>query len=87
MYMKEAKVDNGVGLLARPATFFVQRANEFDCTVWVEKDDFRVSAKTFLGVLSMGIENGSSVMLIADGEREEEAVNALCELLTTPALD
>ena len=54
MYMKEAVVNNQVGLHARPATFFIQKANEFKSSIWVEKDDQRVNAKSLLGVLSLG---------------------------------
>ena len=51
MYMKEAVVNNQVGLHARPATFFIQKANEFKSSIWVEKDERRVNAKSLLGVL------------------------------------
>ena len=46
MYIKQATVNNQVGLHARPATFFIQKANEFKSTIWVEKDEQRVNAKT-----------------------------------------
>ena len=55
MYSKTAAVKNQVGLHARPATFFIQKANEFKSNIWVEKDERRVNAKSLLGVLSMGI--------------------------------
>ena len=53
MYIKQATVNNQVGLHARPATFFIQKANEFKSTIWVEKDEQRVNAKSLLGVLSL----------------------------------
>lgn len=81
MYMKEAVVNNQVGLHARPATFFIQKANEFKSSIWVEKDERRVNAKSLLGVLSLGIAKGTSVNLIADGVDETEAVEALVELI------
>ena len=59
MYMKEAVVNNQVGLHARPATFFIQKANEFKSSIWVEKDERRVNAKSLLGVLSLGIVKGT----------------------------
>ena len=77
MYMKEAVVNNQVGLHARPATFFIQKANEFKSSIWVEKDERRVNAKSLLGVLSLGIVKGTSINLIADGPDENEAVEAL----------
>ena len=63
MYMKEAVVNNQVGLHARPATFFIQKANEFKSSIWVEKDERRVNAKSLLGVLSLGIVKGTSINL------------------------
>ena len=82
MFMKETTVNNQVGLHARPATFFIQKANEFKSSIWVEKeDDRRVNAKSLLGVLSLGIVKGTTVTLIADGADEKEAVGALVELV------
>lgn len=83
MYMKEAVVNNQVGLHARPATFFIQKANEFKSSIWVEKDERRVNAKSLLGVLSLGIVKGTSINLIADGPDEEAAVAALVELINS----
>lgn len=83
MYIKEAVVNNQVGLHARPATFFIQKANEFKCSIWVEKDERRVNAKSLLGVLSLGIVKGTTITLIADGSDEEEAVAALVELISS----
>ena len=66
---------------ARPATFFIQKANEFKSGIWVEKEDRRVNAKSLLGVLSLGIVKGTTITLIADGADEKEAVEALVELV------
>ena len=82
MYTKEATVNNQVGLHARPATFFIQKANEFKSSIWVEKEERRVNAKSLLGVLSLGIVKGIVIQLIADGPDAEEAVEALAELLS-----
>lgn len=81
MCTKDVLVQNQVGLHARPATFFIQKANEFKSGIWVEKEDRRVNAKSLLGVLSLGIVKGTSVTLIADGADEKEAVGALVELV------
>lgn len=83
MYMKEAVVNNQVGLHARPATFFIQKANEYKSSIWVEKDERRVNAKSLLGVLSLGIVKGTAINLIADGADEKEAVDALVELIAS----
>ena len=87
MYIKEAVVNNQVGLHARPATFFIQKANEFKSSIWVEKDERRVNAKSLLGVLSMGIMDGTSISLIADGVDEAEALDALTKLVSTAPAD
>ncbi len=83
MYIKEAVVNNQVGLHARPATFFIQKANEFKSSIWVEKDDRRVNAKSLLGVLSLGIVKGTSINIIADGPDETEAVDTLTQLIAS----
>ena len=61
MYTQEITVNNEVGLHARPATFFIQKANEFKSGIWVEKEDRRVNAKSLLGVLSLGIVKGTTI--------------------------
>ena len=83
MYMKEAVVNNQVGLHARPATFFIQKANEFKSSIWVEKDERRVNAKSLLGVLSLGIVKGLSLIHISEPTDEKEAVEALIELISS----
>ncbi len=83
MFSKEVVVNNQVGLHARPATFFIQKANEFKSGIWVEKDERRVNAKSLLGVLSLGIVKGTSINIIGDGSDEEEAVNALADLVAS----
>ena len=82
MYMQEVAINNEIGLHARPATFFIQKANEFKSSIWVEKDERRVNAKSLLGVLSLGITKGTVVTLMADGVDEKEAVDALCTLVS-----
>lgn len=83
MYMKDVVVQNQVGLHARPATFFIQEANEFKSSIWVENDDRRVNAKSLLGVLSLGITKGLTITIIADGPDEEDAVNGLVNLVSS----
>ncbi len=81
MTVKAAVVNNQVGLYARPATFFIQKANEFRSSIWMEKDERRVNAKSLLGVLSLGVVQGTEINIIADGADEQEAVESLVELL------
>ena len=77
----DVTIKNVVGLHARPATFFIQKANTYKSSISVEKDDKRVNAKSLLGVLSLGIVKAMTVKLIADGPDEDEAVAGLTELI------
>ena len=81
MYTQEITVNNEVGLHARPATYFIQKANEFKSGIWVEKEERRVNAKSLLGVLSLGIIGGTTIKIIADGSDETEAVEGLASLV------
>lgn len=81
MISRSLTICNSVGLHARPATFFVQKANSFKSSIWVEKEDCRVNAKSLLGVLSLGITKGTEIKLIADGVDESNAIDGLAELI------
>ncbi len=81
MCVKDVVIQNQVGLHARPATFFIQKANEFKSSIWVEKNERRVNAKSLLGVLSLGIIGGSAIKIIADGSDEKDAVDGLIQLV------
>lgn len=81
MCVKDVVVENQVGLHARPATFFIQKANEFKSSIWVEKEERRANAKSLLGVLSLGIMGGTQIRIIAGGTDEQEAVEALAKLV------
>lgn len=81
MVSKEIVVQNQVGLHARPATFFIQKANEFTSSIWVSKDERKVNAKSLLGVLSLGVTRGTAITIIADGIDEENAINELENLV------
>ena len=87
MYVKEVLVKNKAGLHARPATFFIQKANEFKSSIWLEKDERKVNAKSLLGVLSLGIIGGTTVKIFADGADEVDAVEGLVELINTGFAD
>ena len=81
MCVKDVVIHNQAGLHARPATFFIQKANEFKSSIWLEKEERRVNAKSLLGVLSLGIMGGTDIRIIAGGVDEEQAVNALVALV------
>ena len=81
MFTKEVIVRCESGLHNRQATYFVQKANEFESSVWLESENRKMNAKSLLGVMSMGIVTGATVNLSASGSDAEEAVNALEVLL------
>ena len=87
MLTREVTITNSIGLHARPATFFIQKANCYKSTILIEKDDRKVNAKSLLGVLSLGIAKGMVVTLIADGSDENEAIEGLINLVQTGLAD
>ena len=87
MISRNVTIQNNVGLHARPATFFIQKANEFKSSIWVEKEERRVNAKSLLGVLSLGIVKGTAITIIADGADEDAAIATLAELIDSDFLE
>ena len=87
MVKREVTITNNIGLQARPATFFIQKANTFKSSVWIEKEERKVNAKSLLGVLSLGISQGMSITIVADGSDENDAVNGLVEFLKTGLIE
>jgi len=83
MITRDITITNSIGLHARPATFFIQKANSYKSSIWVEKEDRKVNAKSLLGVLSLGIAQGMTIKLIADGTDESDALEGLEQLVQT----
>ena len=81
MFSKEVVVRCESGLHNKHATYFVQKANEFDSSIWLESGNRKMNAKSLLGIMSLGIISGSAVTLSAVGSDEEAAVTALETLL------
>ena len=81
MIIKEVVVSCESGLHNKQATYFVQKANEFECTIWLESGNRKMNAKSLLGIMSLGVVTGATVSLIASGDDAEAAVNALEALL------
>ena len=82
MVNKSVVVKNSVGIHDKVTPFIIQKANSFTCSIWIEKDERRVNAKSLLGVLSMVLMDGMTVNVIADGEGDEQAVNEISKLLS-----
>ena len=81
MFNKEVIVRCESGLHNRQATYFVQKANEFESSIWLESGNRKMNAKSLLGIMSLGIVTGATVNLSAQGSDAEAAVNALDVLL------
>ena len=81
MITRDITITNAIGLHARPATFFIQKANSYKSSIWVEKEDRKVNAKSLLGVLSLGIAQGMTIKLIADGTDETDALDGITHLV------
>ena len=87
MTSREITVLNEVGLHARPATFFIQKANEFKSLITIAKDERKVNAKSLLGVLSLGITKGTTILLAAEGPDEVQAIDSLDALIASNFVD
>lgn len=87
MYSKEGIVRNETGLHNTAAAFFIQKANEFSSQIWVEVEERRVNAKSLLGLLSLGVMQGTRVRISAEGSDEKEAVDVLVDQLSVAVLD
>ncbi|NPV42831.1 MAG: HPr family phosphocarrier protein [Firmicutes bacterium] len=83
MYEKTVTVKNKTGLHARPAAMFVQGAGKFASEIWIEKEGKKVNAKSIMGVMSLGVSQGTEIKIIAEGEDEREAVEKLSELINS----
>ena len=81
MFNKEVIVRCESGLHNKQVTYFVQKANEFKSSVWLESENRRMNAKSLLGIMSLGIVTGAMVTLSAEGPDAEDAVNALDTML------
>ena len=81
MFTKEVIVRCESGLHNKQVTYFVQKANEFRSSVWLESGNRRMNAKSLLGIMSLGIVTGAAVTLSAEGPDAGDAVNALEAML------
>lgn len=82
MVSKVVIVQNQVGLHSKPATCFIQKANEYKSTIWVERNERKANAKSLLGILSLGVIKGTEIKIIADGPDEKEALDGVCTLVS-----
>ena len=81
MYKQQTTVNCASGLYNEQVTYFVQKANEFRSSIYLELGSKKMNAKSLLGIMSMCVDAGSDVTIIADGPDEQAAVTTLCEML------
>ena len=81
MYTAQTVVKCASGLHNKQATYFIQKANDFKSSIWIEADERKINAKSLLGVLSMAIVTGTEVTLTAEGPDEEESIQTLSGML------
>ena len=82
MVEKEATIVPEAGLHARPAARFIKEAKSFSSDIFVSKDGQEVSAKSALRLMTLGAKHGDKVVVRAEGEDEEAAVDALIAILS-----
>ena len=80
MYQKTVKVINRAGVHARPASLLVQTAKDFECEIIFERGDDRINGKSIMGIITLGATYGAEITIIAEGQDEEKAVEALVKL-------
>jgi phosphocarrier protein len=83
----EVVIKNPQGLHARPAAMFVQIASKYNANVALQKGEERVNGKSIMGILTLGIEQNSKVVLEADGDDADEVVAELTQLLTKESME
>jgi phosphocarrier protein len=81
MVYKNVVITNKLGLHARPAAKFVELANRFKSDIYIKKDTATVSAKSIMGVMVLGVDRGTEIIIEASGSDEQEALDALCALI------
>lgn len=82
MAEKQVTVNLKAGLHARPAALFVQEANKFSAEVFVSKEGKKVNAKSIMGIMSLAVAKGTEIVISAEGEDAEKAVEALAAIVT-----
>jgi phosphocarrier protein len=79
---KEITVKNSQGLHARPAALFVQMASKYDSNITVTKNNESINGKSIMGILMLGAEKNSKIIISAEGDDADQAVRELEEFLS-----
>jgi phosphocarrier protein HPr len=81
MIEKAFDIKNSSGLHARPAALLVRITGKYKSEVFIEKDGYKVNGKSIMGVMTLAAESGSTIIVTAEGEDEQEVMNAVEELI------
>jgi phosphocarrier protein HPr len=81
MNSRECTIRNSLGLHARPSAQVTQTAGKFQSEVWIGRDGRRVNAKSIMGVMMLAAGPGTVLLIEADGPDEQQAVQALADLI------
>lgn len=87
MVSKTVTIQNETGVHARPAAVFVKMANRFPCEIFVEKDEQRINGKSIMGLMMLALTRDSRITVIAEGDKEAEAVEALSQLVSNSFIE
>jgi len=80
MTMRNVTILNRAGIHARPASLIVQTAQQFESSIWIEKDNLKINAKSIMNILTLGATYQTAMVISAEGPDEEDAVSELSEL-------
>ena len=81
MRSKEVTIGLASGLEARPAAMLVQVASQYNCSIYLENGDKSVNAKSIMGMMSLKLQKGEDVTIVADGQDEDAAVSGVATFL------
>lgn len=82
MRTKAIRINLENGLDARPVALLVQEASKYECKIYMGSEDKKVNAKSIMGMMTLGLNNGEELIVSADGEDEEQAVDNIEKFLT-----
>ena len=85
MVTKNIKIQISTGLEARPVALLVQEASKYDSVIYIQSGDKKVNAKSIMGMMSLGLDNGEELVVSADGEDEQMAVDGIEKFLSSRA--
>ena len=84
MTTRDLEVLTRAGIHARPASMIAETANRYESKIEIEKENMRINAKSIMGMMTLGLDNGEDITIVANGGDEQEAIDGIEEYLTNP---